>query len=39
MIKEEVDLVFPMIDLANTGHIDKKTLIDWVVREIFLNSC
>ncbi|CAA2957238.1 mechanosensitive ion channel 10-like [Olea europaea subsp. europaea] len=32
MIKEEVDLVFPMIDLANTGHIDKKTLIDWVVK-------
>ncbi|CAI9773158.1 unnamed protein product [Fraxinus pennsylvanica] len=30
MIKEEVDLVFPMIDVANTGQIDKKTLTEWV---------
>ncbi|KAL2548550.1 Mechanosensitive ion channel protein 10 [Forsythia ovata] len=32
MIKEEVDLVFPMIDVANTGQIDMKTLTDWVVK-------
>ncbi|KAK4480149.1 hypothetical protein RD792_013207 [Penstemon davidsonii] len=32
MIKEEVELVFPMIDVAETGQIDRKVLIDWVVK-------
>ncbi|CAK9172149.1 unnamed protein product [Ilex paraguariensis] len=32
MIKEEVDLVFPMIDVAETGRIDRKALTDWVVK-------
>ncbi|CAI9095910.1 OLC1v1031947C1 [Oldenlandia corymbosa var. corymbosa] len=32
MIKEEVDLVFPMIDVAETGRIDRKALTDWVVQ-------
>ncbi|KAL2525670.1 Mechanosensitive ion channel protein 10 [Abeliophyllum distichum] len=32
MIKEQVDLVFPMIDVANTGQIDMKTLTDWMVK-------
>ncbi|KAK4388705.1 Mechanosensitive ion channel protein 10 [Sesamum angolense] len=32
MIKEEVEFVFPMIDVAETGQIDRRTLTDWVVR-------
>lgn len=32
LIKEEVEVVFPMIDVAETGQIDRKTLIEWVVR-------
>ncbi|CAA3001734.1 mechanosensitive ion channel 10-like [Olea europaea subsp. europaea] len=32
MIKEEVDVVFPMIDVAETGQIDMKTLTEWVVK-------
>ncbi|KAG9135220.1 hypothetical protein Leryth_013506 [Lithospermum erythrorhizon] len=32
MIKEEVDLVFPMIDVADTGKIDRKALTEWVVK-------
>ncbi|GAA0161843.1 ion channel [Lithospermum erythrorhizon] len=32
MIKEEVYLVFPMIDVCETGHIDRKALTDWVVK-------
>lgn len=31
MIKEEVDLVFPLIDVAETGQIDRKALTEWVV--------
>lgn len=31
MIKEEVEFVFPMIDVAETGMIDRKALIEWVV--------
>lgn len=31
MIKEEVDLVFPLFEGAETGRIDKKALADWVV--------
>ncbi|KAK6118332.1 hypothetical protein DH2020_047903 [Rehmannia glutinosa] len=31
MIKEEVEYVFPMIDVAETGQIDRKALTDWVV--------
>ncbi|GER32083.1 mechanosensitive ion channel protein 10 [Striga asiatica] len=32
MIKEEVDYVFPMIDAAETGQIDRKALTEWVVK-------
>nr|XP_043625162.1 mechanosensitive ion channel protein 10-like [Erigeron canadensis] len=32
MIKEEVNVVFPMIDVAEKGHIDRKTLTEWVVK-------
>ncbi|XP_071742065.1 mechanosensitive ion channel protein 10-like [Rutidosis leptorrhynchoides] len=32
MIKEEVDIVFPMIDVADKGQIDRKTLTEWVVK-------
>ncbi|KAM7507438.1 hypothetical protein LguiA_017891 [Lonicera macranthoides] len=32
MIKEEVDLVFPLMDVADTGRIDRKSLMDWVVK-------
>ncbi|PIN01418.1 putative mechanosensitive ion channel [Handroanthus impetiginosus] len=32
MIKEEVEVVFPMIDVAETGQIDRKTLTDWVLK-------
>lgn len=35
MIKEEVDVVFPMIDVAETGHIDRKVLTEWVVSVAF----
>ena len=31
MIKEEVDLVFPLFEGSETGQIDKKALMDWVV--------
>ncbi|CAA3007305.1 mechanosensitive ion channel 10-like [Olea europaea subsp. europaea] len=32
MIKEEVDFVFPMIDTAETGQINRKALTEWVVK-------
>ncbi|CAL2233709.1 unnamed protein product [Prunus armeniaca] len=32
MIKEEVDLVFPLFEGADTGRIDRKALTDWVVK-------
>lgn len=32
LIKEEVDMVFPMIDVAEKGQIDRKTLTEWVVK-------
>lgn len=32
LIKEEVDIVLPMIDVAETGQIDKKALTEWVVK-------
>ncbi|KAK1369390.1 Mechanosensitive ion channel protein [Heracleum sosnowskyi] len=32
MIKEEVDYVFPLIDVAETGQIEKKALTEWVVK-------
>lgn len=38
MIKEEVDIIFPMIDVAETGNIDRKTLTDWVVSNVSVNS-
>lgn len=31
MIKEEVEFVLPMIDVAETGQIDRKALTEWVV--------
>lgn len=32
MIKEEVDVVFPLIDVCEKGQIDRKTLTEWVVK-------
>ncbi|KAI7728025.1 hypothetical protein M8C21_006092, partial [Ambrosia artemisiifolia] len=32
MIKEEVDVVFPLIDVADKGQVDRKTLTEWVVK-------
>ncbi|KAK4422192.1 Mechanosensitive ion channel protein 10 [Sesamum alatum] len=32
MLKEEVEIVLPMIDVAETGRIDRKALTDWVVK-------
>ncbi|KAL8498889.1 hypothetical protein ACS0TY_022017 [Phlomoides rotata] len=32
MLKEEVELVFPMIDVGETGQINRKTLTEWVVK-------
>lgn len=32
MIKEEVEFVFPMIDVAETGKIDRLALIEWVLK-------
>lgn len=32
MIKEEVDLVFPLIEGWDKGQIDRKALTDWVVK-------
>lgn len=31
MLKEEVELVFPLIDVGETGQINRKTLTEWVV--------
>ncbi|KAK4401250.1 Mechanosensitive ion channel protein 10 [Sesamum angolense] len=31
MLKEEVELILPMIDVAETGQIDRKALTDWVL--------
>jgi hypothetical protein len=33
MVKEEVDLVFPLLEGGETGRIDSKDLTDWVVRQ------
>lgn len=30
-------MVFPMIDVAETGQIDRKTLTEWVVCKTFLS--
>lgn len=35
MIKEEVDLIFPLLEGHETGHIERKALTDWVVRNFF----
>ena len=35
MIKEEVDLVFPLFEGAETGRIDRKALTNWVVRGLY----
>ncbi len=32
MVKEEVDLVFPLLE-GEAGRIDRKDLSDWVVRQ------
>lgn len=32
MIKEEVEVVFPLIDVAETGKIDRIALIEWVLK-------
>ncbi|XP_057799691.1 mechanosensitive ion channel protein 10-like isoform X2 [Salvia miltiorrhiza] len=32
MIKEEVEFVFPMIDVAESGKIERKALIEWVLK-------
>ncbi|KAF8040625.1 hypothetical protein BT93_B2752 [Corymbia citriodora subsp. variegata] len=32
MIKEEVDLIFPLLEGAETGKIDRKSLTNWVVK-------
>ncbi|KAK9903768.1 hypothetical protein M0R45_000945 [Rubus argutus] len=32
MDQEVVDHVWPLIDVANTGQVDKKTVIEWVVK-------
>lgn len=32
MIKEEVDFVFPLFEVVETGNIERKALTDWVVR-------
>lgn len=34
MVKEEVDLVFPLLEGGETGRIDRKDLTDWVVRQL-----
>lgn len=36
MIEEEAELVWPLIDVANTGKVDRKTLTEWVVRPFIL---
>ncbi|GMJ07590.1 mechanosensitive channel of small conductance-like 10 [Hibiscus trionum] len=32
MIKEEVDLVFPLFEGSNTGRIDRKSFTNWMVK-------
>ncbi|KAM5566134.1 mechanosensitive ion channel protein 10 [Rosa sericea] len=32
MIEEEVDLVWPLIDVTKTGRVDRNTLTEWVVK-------
>lgn len=32
MIREEVEVVFPLIDVAETGKVDRKALIEWVLK-------
>ncbi|KAK8535319.1 hypothetical protein V6N12_056841 [Hibiscus sabdariffa] len=32
MIKEEVDLVFPLFEGSNTGKIDRKSFTNWVIK-------
>ncbi|KAL6208067.1 hypothetical protein ACLB2K_019019 [Fragaria x ananassa] len=32
MIEEEVELVWPLIDVAKTGQVDRKTLTEWVLK-------
>ncbi|XP_063946845.1 mechanosensitive ion channel protein 10 isoform X2 [Daucus carota subsp. sativus] len=32
MLREEVEFVFPLIDVAETGQVDRKALTEWVVK-------
>lgn len=34
MNKEELDLVWPLIDVANTGRLNRRALRAWVVRPL-----
>lgn len=36
MIKEEVDLVFPLFEVSENRQIDRKALTDWVASFFFL---
>jgi hypothetical protein len=36
MIKEEVDLVFPLFEGYETGRVDRKALTNWVVWHFLL---
>lgn len=40
MIREEVDIVFPLFEGAESGRIERKALTDWVVSyfPLFLSS-
>lgn len=39
MLREEVEFVFPLIDVAETGQIDRKALTEWVVSSYISSSC
>lgn len=37
MIKEEVDLVFPLLEGSDKGQIGREALTDWVVRPLLFS--
>ena len=39
MLREEVEFVFPLIDVAETGQVDRKALTEWVVSSYTSSSC
>ena len=39
MLREEVEFVFPLIDVAETGQVDRKALTEWVVSSYISSSC